>query len=330
MQELSSSTLIKNAVVKAQHQFHRLQLWIKLMMSLLLAGSTFTLYAWIESVFYLDASFKSILVGLSVLPGISLFILKITREKKDSFTDFYRSLADQIQLPELKYYFDIQFKKDAQALDGDAQKQLLDSLEKNRVLQRIQEFSNTREERILLRQFSAIILAVCILLILPLWATERGFERVLTFWHSYQQPNPFLYKVSPGVVQSEQGDFLSIQVQFFGELPKRLHVDYKTNIESDFRVLPLVKQDSVFITEAFQLNMDASYRINMDDFYSEEFPIQVLSLPRFDSLLVQFNPPSYTKLKESTERYPVRSVLIPIGSKLTLTGYPNKEFHLLN
>lgn len=325
MQEFSSPALIKNAVVNAQHRFLRLRLWLKLMMSLLLTGCAFTLYAWLESIFYLDASIKSLLVGLSILSGVSAFILKITRGKKDNFTDFYRSLADQIQLPELKYYFDIKFKKDAQALDGYAQEQLLNSLEKNGVLQRIQEFSHAREERRQLRQLSAIFLGVCFLLILPLWASERCFERVLRFWDTYQKPNPFQFTVTPGAVRTEQGDFISIQVQFFGELPQRLHVDYKTSIESDYRILPLVKQDSVFITEALQLNMDAVYRIYMDDFYSEEFPIQVLSLPRFDSLLIQFKPPTYTKLKESTQRYPIRSLVIPIGSELTLAGYPNKD-----
>ena len=62
-----------------------------------------------------------------------------------------------------------------------------------------------------------------------------GTQRLLSFWQSYEQPNPYRYTVFPGNTTVEQGAEFTASIGFEGTAPDELILYFKTDIESEYR-----------------------------------------------------------------------------------------------
>ena len=63
-----------------------------------------------------------------------------------------------------------------------------------------------------------------------------------------------------------------------------------------------------------------SYYIQMDEFQSELFRLDVEIQPRFESLLATITPPSYTQIPPRELEYPFTSISVYPGSDISFIG----------
>ncbi|TNE73502.1 hypothetical protein EP331_04240 [bacterium] len=286
-------------------------------------------YVYLESAFYLSAPAKMVILGITVFAALLGFIYRYKKFELKNYAAFYRYASKSIQVPELSYAIDLHESEQKTQLSESALSQLVNQLQGMQIEQKIAEFLKTNEFAHQNRIVRNSVVSSFAIILIPLFLTDNGLKRVLTFWHGFQPPNPFHYVIQPGNTITEQGAKLTIQVQFMGELPQKTYVEYKTDIESDYRIYSLVFVDSVFSTESIQQIEQASYRVIMDGYRSDEYTIQVQTRPRFDSLLVQIKPPAYTQLESQDYAYPINAIEAPIGSEIHIQAYVNKPIALL-
>lgn len=323
-----SKHLLHSIQEKTNQAFHDTNRIIKLHQVLqaalvLLVG--FTLYLFLESAFYLNVWLKSGFVLVSLSCAILVFINR-KREKLGDYKAFYRNLAKEAELPELPYALDLieHHGKNSPEFESVALVQLDQVLQKKDWRARITALLETHPLRKQNRTLGFIIAVLGLFWLIPVLNSDNGLQRSLTFWTAFEKPNPFNFAVFPGDTLLEQGQFLSFSVIFKDKEPQKIHLEYKTEIESNFRSFPLKKVDSAFVSELLQISETSSYRFAMDDYSSKSYIVEVQSLPRFDSLLVQINPPTYTKSETLNLRYPTSDIEFPEGSTIQLSGFSNK------
>jgi len=306
----------------------------------------FTIYLFAESNLYLSSPIKITAISIIFLLSVLLFLLFPTAKIKkkstsslttflevsgqldlQSYTHFYRDVATKAELPELKYLLDLSLETGV-SITGDlkesAERQLETIVSQKDAPSRIKALSEMNPVQKLLNRFYLGFAALAVLWLIPYLYGNHAFQRSLEFWVSFEKPNPFHYSVSPSSLLVEQGHNQVFQIQFEGKEPVKIIFEFKTEIEHDFRSFSLMKDSAVYLTEFIQLTQSGSFRFKMDEYYSKVYPIEVQTLPRFDSLFVHITPPSYTALAPFTESYPSSSIEFPEGSELKLRGFVNK------
>jgi len=306
----------------------------------------FTLYLFAETNQYLAAPIKITAISTILLLSVLLFLLfpsaKIKKKKSlslthflevsgqldlQTFTHFYRDVASKSELPELKYLLDLSLETGV-SITGDlkesAERQLESIVSEKDAPSRIKALSDTNPIQKLLNRIYLGFAAVAALWLIPFLYGNHAFQRSLEFWVGFEKPNPFSYAVSPSTLLVEQGHNQVFQIQFKGSEPEKIIFEFKTEIEHDYRSFSLLKDSANYVTELIQLTQSGSFRFKMDEYYSKVYPIEVQTLPRFDSLLVQITPPSYTALPPFVQSYPSSSIEFPEGSTLQLHGFVNK------
>ncbi|MBT6398827.1 MAG: hypothetical protein HOK04_03460, partial [Verrucomicrobia bacterium] len=160
---------------------------------------------------------------------------------------------------------------------------------------------------------------------------SNGTQRLLSFWQSYEQPNPYRYTVFPGNTTVEQGAEFTASIGFEGTLPDELILYFKTDIESEYRSRLLKEVASPintsytasytanYVAPSLELNNALSYYLSMDGFRSPIYRVDVQNRPRFLDLLAVLTPPRYTGLPTDTLRYPFAQ----------LNGYQGTQVELL-
>jgi len=306
----------------------------------------FTIYLFAETNLYLVAPIKIIAISIIFLLSVLLFLLFPTAKIKkkspsalrtflavsgqfelQTYTHFYRDIAAKAEIPELKYLLDLSLETGA-SITGDlkdsAEKQLETLVSHKDAPSRIKALSEMNPVQKMLNRFYLGFAALVVLWLIPFLYGNHAFQRSLEFWLSFEKPNPFSYSVSPSTLLVEQGHNQIFQIQFKGKEPSKIIFEFKTEIEHDYRSFSLMKDSAVYLTEFIQLTQTGSFRFKMDEYYSKVYPIEVQTLPRFDSLFVQITPPSYTSLAPFVQTYPSSSIEFPEGSALELRGFVNK------
>jgi hypothetical protein len=83
--------------------------------------------------------------------------------------------------------------------------------------------------------------------------------------------------------------------------------------------------DNKFFSEFLEVSTDLNYFVEMDGFTTDSYSIEVQLLPRFTDLTVRIDPPGYSKLESSVFNYPFNLIEALPGSRLNITGKPNKQ-----
>ena len=158
-----------------------------------------------------------------------------------------------------------------------------------------------------------------------------SISRTIQVWKSYEKPNPFTYAVSPGSGSVEQGLSLAPAIKFTGDLtPESITFAFKTDVEDGYRNRPMTQTEpQTFEASKIDVTNSLSYYIQMDDFRSKLYRLDVEIQPRFDSLLATVIPPAYTLIPQRELEYPFTSISLYPGSKINFRGALNKPLKSL-
>jgi len=302
-------------------------------LSLLFTFLAVTVFA--EQFLYISSFYKSLFLALALFSSGIIGLLLYKNHTIPNFEDFYRSFADDYNLPALKYaldlklhprfkssvFYEISEQKNLSSLsDEDVKKKLLD-LKKNHPISK--QFQTAWISTIL----AAILLSGVSMI------NHDAAGRMFTFWQDYQKPNPYSFVVSPGNVTLEQGKTFQPSITFTGSTrPETVSLAVKTRIEEEFRTLQMsMAGDSAnhFKASGISLNNDLEYYVAMDQFKSPIYQADVQLLPRFDELTVDVLPPAYTGLEPSSFIYPFSSIRAYGGSEIQISGSINKPLDSL-
>jgi len=312
----------------------------------------------LEQQFYLAPWVKGL--GLAAIATTKLFSLWWTRRQgqEKSFEEFYRQFSRQSGLEELRYAVDLMQSEDAKSKVGDSSDPDSDSASSTAsasvspiqqafidaaILQNLEQvpqpkLSAALDEYIrnlptarLARQRLQWMGVFFVLGVITAVNFSSGTKRLLSFWQSYEQPNPYRYTVFPGNTTVEQGAEFTASIGFEGAQPDELILYFKTDIESEYRSRLLKEVASPinttytasytanYVAPSLELNNALSYYLSMDGFRSPIYRVDVQNRPRFLDLLAVLTPPRYTGLPTDTLRYPFAQ----------LNGYQGTQVELL-
>ncbi len=304
----------------------------------------------LEQQFYLAPWIKGI--GLAAIATTKLFSLWWTRRQgqQKSFEEFYRQFSRQSGFEELRYAVDLMQSEDAKSKVGDtsvsdsasstasvspiqqafidvAILQNLEQVPQPKLSTALDEYIRNLPTARLARQRLQWMVVFFVLGAITAVNFSSGTQRLLSFWQSYEQPNPYRYTVFPGNTTVEQGAEFTASIGFEGTLPDELILYFKTDIESEYRSRLLKKVASAinasytatYVAPSLELNNALSYYLSMDGFRSPIYRVDVQNRPRFLDLLAVLTPPRYTGLPTDTLRYPFAQ----------LNGYQGTQVELL-
>lgn len=279
-----------------------------------------------EQVMYFSWITKSLI--LFALAGTSIFSYwKSQRQSKTGdFKNFYRQFSRQSNIPELKDALDLEKSNTGnRALVDAAILQNLTKIEPSRLSQKIEGYVKSRPNYTHYKHSSILVLVSFIVLCVTALNFQNATQRTLTFWESYDKPNPYLFAVNPGDITLEQGTPFQVKVTFQGaNIPEDVSLRIKTEVEDEFRSRAMEHSGTTFTSIEQDLNNRLEYYIEMDGFESEHYTADVQLRPRFSELQATIIPPAYTQLDSTISSYPF-SQLRPIqGSEIILSGKLNK------
>jgi hypothetical protein len=307
----------------------------------------------LEQQFYLAPWIK--ILGLGAIATTKLFSLWWTRQNgpQSSFEEFYRHFSRQSGLEELRYAVDLMQSEDAKSKVRDTsdsassaasvfpvQQAFIDAA----ILQNLEQVPQPKLTTALNDHIRSLPTArvirqrlqwIGIFLVLGGFTAfnfSDGTQRLLSFWKSYEQPNPYRYTVFPGNTTVEQGAEFTASIGFDGETPEELILYFKTDIESEYRSRLLSQLASPinasytasYLAPSLELNNALSYYLSMDGFRSPIYRVDVQNRPRFLDLLAVLTPPGYTGLPTDTLLYPFAQLNGYQGTQLELLGALNK------
>jgi len=298
--------------------------------AILLLG--FLLITLLEYRFYISSWIKSSLLAATFFSsGASVFFI-LKNYTAPSFTSLYQEFADHSKLEPLKNAIDLYtFKRgENHPLRSAAINQNISALSNQKIQRKLTDYLVHRPEQKLYKKGLAGLTVSAGFLLCVSFLLSDAVNRSFHFWKNYQAPNPYSYTVNPGNITLEQGASLVPEITFSEEIPKEIKLAFKTDIEENFRTRPVSSLDQN--TASFSPltpNTDAAYYFIMDGFKSRVFEADIQLLPRFKSLKVIVNPPSYTELDSTVYSYPLSNIRAYRGSELTLTGKTNKPLKKL-
>ncbi|MEX0822950.1 MAG: hypothetical protein WD008_01100, partial [Balneolaceae bacterium] len=282
----------------------------------------------IESAFYLTGVVKSISLAFILL--LSLFGTFYIYKKstlpsfQNYFEEFFKSSDNGNVLNAIDLY--LNKKHQSSPFYQAAIKENLRELKSEALSGQLEEFN--RRSHILKRfRFLSLFVLLSVGLMAFVGATKTDSSmRAIHFWESYSQPNPFSFTVEPGSVTIEHGSSVQPSIQFHGDdLPDQVSFAFKTDVEENHRIRPMnASANGLFTSSGIELTSDITYRIEMDNFLSEEYRIMVQLQPRFDQLVAGVLPPAYTDLPEQTFEYPFSEISLYPGSTISFSGNTNK------
>ena len=209
----------------------------------------------LEQQFYLDPWVKS--VGLAVIASTKLFSLWWTRQKgpQSSFEEFYRQFSRQSGLEELRYAVDLMQAEDTkkkvteillttlitsasstvsssvspiqQAFIDAAILQNLEQVPQPKLTNALDDHIRSLPTARVIRQRLQWIGIFLVLGGFTAFNFSDGTQRLLSFWQSYEQPNPYRYTVFPGNTTVEQGAEFTASIGFDGATLKSLFCTLK-------------------------------------------------------------------------------------------------------
>ena len=343
-----------SSLIRSLQKAHRQSLAQRTTLGLWNAGlvglALFLVLLLLEQQFYLAPWIKGL--GLGAIAATKLFSLWWTRrhDRPTRFEEFYRQFSRQSGLEELRYAVDLMQSEDAKSKAGDisdtetdsstasvspvqqafidaAILQNLEQVPQAKLSAALDEYIRTLPTARLARQRLQWMGVFIVLGVITAVNFSGGTQRLLSFWQSYEQPNPYRYTVFPGNTTVEQGAEFTASIGFEGTAPDELILYFKTDIESEYRsrllsevVSPLnASYTAQYVAPSLELNNALSYYLSMDGFRSPLYRVDVQNRPRFLDLLAVLTPPRYTGLPTDTLRYPFAQ----------LNGYQGTQVELL-
>lgn len=293
--------------------------------------ATFTVFILFEQTFYLSVSVKGLVLLLALITSSYAVFYKKGENRFISFETFYRNFSRKSDLPELKDAIDLQ--NSGSGNSGLVNAAILQSLSKVKPEILSSELKEHLRNSFLYKTYR-YTLATALGTLLVFGFTAFNFEqaayRTVTFWESFQKPNPYQYTVKPGMVTLEQGEPQKIEATFGGqELPEDVSLHIKTPIEDSFRDRAMERNDQTFTSMPIEAYNDLEYYISMDGYQSDIYAIDVQLRPRFVELTGQITPPDYTEMGLSHFVYPTSQIKAYRGSELVINGLLNKDISKL-
>lgn len=350
--------LLIRSLQKAHKQSQAQRTTLGLWNASLVGITLFLVLLLLEQQFYLDPWIKGL--GLAAIASTKLFSLWWTRRQGTpmSFEEFYLQFSRQSGLEELRYAVDLMQYEDAKSEEANKKKTnkqadiasvspIQQAFINAAILQNLEQVPQPKLTTILDEYIRNLPTASMIrqrLLWIGIFLMLGGFTafnfsdgtlRLISFWQSYEKPNPYHYTVFPGNTTLEQGTEFTATIGFKGTIPDELILYFKTDIESEYRsqllneVASLSGSDSAsynatFVAPSQELNSALSYYMGMDDFQSPVYRVDVQNRPRFLDLLAVLTPPNYTGLPTDTLHYPFAQLNGYQGTQLELLGVLNK------
>ncbi len=357
MSDINSNS--HSPLIRSLQKAHRNSLAQRTTLGLWNAGlvglALFLVLLLLEQQFYLAPWLKGL--GLTATATSKLFSLWWTRrqDQQKSFEEFYRQFSRQSGLEELRYAVDLMQSEDAKSKVGDTSDsdstsstasvspiqqafidaailQNLEQVPQPKLSAALDEYIRNLPTARLARQRLQWMGVFFVLGAITAVNFSSGTERLLSFWQSYEQPNPYQYNVFPGNTTVEQGAEFTASIGFEGNIPDELILYFKTNIESEYRSRLLKEVASpinasytiTYVAPSLELNNALSYYLSMDGFRSPIYRVDVQNRPRFLDLLAVLTPPRYTGLTTDTLRYPFAQLNGYQGTQVELFTTLNK------
>jgi ElaB/YqjD/DUF883 family membrane-anchored ribosome-binding protein len=284
----------------------------------------------LESVFYLPSAYK--IAGLAAsllfsLMGAYLASRAIGRNERPRFISAYLKTrpadGEKIQSA-LDLHQNID-QKSSVFFDAALESNLQHVNEEN-VRQELKKYTGKHKAVKFAGLSAGVMLLAILTFALTVYTTPDGFNRAVTFWETYERPNPFEYTVSPGTATIEQGQEITPSIEFKGDrLPDSVTFSFKTEVEENHRERPMRLTDgTTFTANTIEASSTLSYRVLMDGFTSETYTLDVQVQPRFDNLIATVIPPDYTNLPERELEYPFSAINFYRGSVIRFEGNINK------
>ncbi|MDC3136899.1 hypothetical protein OBA44_04940 [Bacteroidota bacterium] len=352
MSDININSKSHSPLIRSLQKAHRNSLAQRTTLGLWNAGlvglALFLVLLLLEQQFYLAPWIKGL--GLAAIATTKLFSLWWTRRQgqQKSFEEFYRQFSRQSGLEELRYAVDLMQSEDAKSKVGDTSDsasstasvspihqafidaailQNLEQVPQPKLSAALDEYIRNLPTARLARQRLQWMGVLFVLGAITAVNFSSGTQRLLSFWQSYEQPNPYRYTVFPGNTTVEQGAEFTASIGFEGTLPDELILYFKTDIESKYRSRLLKEVASpinasytaIYVAPSLELNNALSYYLSMDGFRSPIYRVDVQNRPRFLDLLAVLTPPRYTGLPTDTLRYPFAQ----------LNGYQGTQVELL-
>jgi len=290
----------------------------------------FVLIAIVESAFYLPAAYKTGALAVSIiLTALITYIFhrKIDWPSRDQFTEtFLKSVnKDGEAIQSALDLYQNSSQKSSVFYEAALQSNLR-NVHPEKIAKDLEQYvRNHKTVQFASRSIAFLTLAFGIFSIF-LITTPDGVSRTATFWQHFEKPNPFNFVVFPGSDTVEQEEIVSPEIEFTGsELPNNVILAYKTDVEDEYRERPMNPSgDSVYRADGIEATSSLSYYVQMDEFKSESYRLDVQVRPRFDNLAVKITPPAYTRLPEKDLEYPYPVLNLYPGSNLKINGHLNK------
>lgn len=300
--------------------------FVLIAVGILLFGITGLIF--FDSAGYYSAQVKTVAFSSIILLAIFAGIIALRKSKPVNFNTYYQSLLQSIGrknvISAVDLYLDSN-QKNSKFYQAAINKNLTE-LDTDIFAQEINSFASTTSTQRIYRRTGIVAILASTLFLFTAFSSPEDSQRTLTIWETFTKPNPYTYTVIPGDTTIEHGSTIQAGVEFEnGVVPDQLILSFKTDVEEEYRNRPMHSENGVlYQSEPIELTNDISYHIEMDGFKSETFRINVQLQPRFDELVVQVNPPSYTGLTDRKFEYPYTEINFYRGSEIEVTGRTNK------
>lgn len=245
-----------------------------------------------------------------------------------SFRNYVSDLAQFLNDPRLKSILDLECKNAPSLFDQIALRQLAQQLNPKISDKALEAFEFDQLKTFRNLALSTVLPAV-IFLVLGGVPFKDGVFRLANFWVAYEPAIPFSYTVQPGDTLLERGSPFQAEISFQTLLPETVALQVMRASDPVYRSYSMGQTKDRFVSSELLLNENFEYRIKMDGFYTPSYSASVQLRPRFDSLVVNITPPSYTKLPSSRLDYPFASIEAYPGTALHFRMKTNKDIQQL-
>lgn len=281
---------------------------------------------------YLSVTAKTSLIAIAIIVSVLLYLRIRKIAGSQSFTDFYRDFGTTSDVKELNYAIDLTNQSNGNhALVEAAIKKNLEQAASHDLKQKLGVYSSALPVSTRFRQ-ALVMMSLGFLSLTLTGATfQDSTSRLTRFWAHFDKPNPFIFEVLPGNQVIEQGSSFTASIAFTGsELPKTVSLGIKTTVEEQFRFFNVTQNGNTFTSLPVEINANTQYYLQMDEFGSQVYNVNVQLRPRFEELTATAIPPSYTGLDSLTYRYPFSELRPYQGSVVKLRASINKEIDSLH
>ncbi len=294
-------------------------------LAVFLAG--FLLLWALESLFYLSAAFKTVVIVIAGMSAMAASFFTSRHLDKPQFRRYYADLARSGNNEALRNVLDMHLEPVNENLFvRRAIEQNLVSCDDSTLQLQQSAYEQSHPAFLGYKKAGYASGVLFLLLLVATVFQSSGVLRSLQFWKTFQPPIPFTYVISPGNQVLEQGSGFQARIQFEGELiPRNVAIGLKTQVESDYRLQQMTSVDgNTFVSEPFSFTNTTEYFIEMDRFRSETFTVEIQLLPRFEDLSVTVTPPRHTGIEPSRQAYPFSVIEAYPGTQIDISAIANK------